>query len=127
MWWCVLLALQSWNLTYTTFQALQILHNLGWVHRDISPGNLMMKDGQLKVADFEYAKKMTRPGGEVNGIRTVDSSYILKHRCVLFEPQGTEDFMSIEVRRQKYLFTTDKEDDYDDRGRLGPSLRRCNF
>lgn len=28
----------------------------GWVHRDISPGNLLVHDGKVKLADLEYAK-----------------------------------------------------------------------
>ena len=32
------------------------LHRYGWVHRDISAGNVLLVDGQLKLMDFEYAK-----------------------------------------------------------------------
>lgn len=52
-------------------EALRLLHKLGWVHRDLSSGNLMLGRGQLKIADFEYAKKMTEPRTEVHDIRTV--------------------------------------------------------
>lgn len=33
----------------------------------------MVGRGQLKIADFEYAKKMTEPRAEVHDIRTVGS------------------------------------------------------
>ena len=38
---------------------LQAIHQAGWVHRDISSGNILMVDGVAKIADFEYAKKMS--------------------------------------------------------------------
>jgi len=38
--------------------ALQLLHSVGWVHRDISPGNIMRIGGSVKLGDLEYAKKL---------------------------------------------------------------------
>ena len=38
---------------------LQAIHQAGWVHRDISAGNILMVDNVAKIADFEYAKKMS--------------------------------------------------------------------
>ena len=38
--------------------ALQIMHKYGWVHRDISTGNILLVDGVVKISDLEYAKKM---------------------------------------------------------------------
>ena len=38
--------------------ALQAVHKCGWVHRDISSGNILLVDGVVKIADLEYAKKM---------------------------------------------------------------------
>jgi len=40
------------------FIVLQLLHKSGWVHRDISPGNLMRIGGSVKLADLEYAKRL---------------------------------------------------------------------
>ena len=38
---------------------MQILHQRGWVHRDLSYGNILLDDrGQTKLIDFEYAKQM---------------------------------------------------------------------
>lgn len=37
---------------------LYILHKHGWVHRDISTGNILVcRDGTTKLVDFEYAKR----------------------------------------------------------------------
>lgn len=54
---------------YLPHSALCSLHELGWVHRDISSGNILIFDGGVKLADLEYAKH----DGDfsVHGIRTV--------------------------------------------------------
>ncbi|KAL4074509.1 hypothetical protein V8B97DRAFT_1868896 [Scleroderma yunnanense] len=39
-------------------QGLRILHSINWVHRDISPGNILRIDDQGKISDLEYVKKM---------------------------------------------------------------------
>jgi hypothetical protein len=38
---------------------LKILHKYLWVHRDISPGNIIFYDGGGRLSDFEYAQKTT--------------------------------------------------------------------
>ena len=39
--------------------ALRELHQVGWVHRDVSPGNILLcDDGNILLSDLEYAKKM---------------------------------------------------------------------
>jgi len=43
---------------------LEILHKYSWVHRDISPGNIIFYDGGGRLSDFEYAKKTTRLVGD---------------------------------------------------------------
>ncbi|KIM60288.1 hypothetical protein SCLCIDRAFT_967450 [Scleroderma citrinum Foug A] len=40
-------------------KVLQLLHSSGWVHRDVSPGNLMRIGGLVKLADLEYAKRLS--------------------------------------------------------------------
>lgn len=36
--------------------ALYYLHQVGYVHRDVSTGNLMMYRGKTKLLDLEYIK-----------------------------------------------------------------------
>jgi len=40
------------------YAALRLLRKLGWVHRDVSIGNILSHDGHAKLADLEYAKKI---------------------------------------------------------------------
>jgi hypothetical protein len=37
--------------------ALKLLHEAGWVHRDLSPGNIIVVDGKAKISDLEFAKR----------------------------------------------------------------------
>ncbi|EED78584.1 predicted protein [Postia placenta Mad-698-R] len=71
--------------------ALIALHDVGWVHRDMSIGNLLgfVLNGVLhcKLSDLEYAKRMDDRSG--HEIRT-----------------GTRSFMSVEVYNLKYRFTS---------------------
>ncbi|KIP04125.1 hypothetical protein PHLGIDRAFT_494333 [Phlebiopsis gigantea 11061_1 CR5-6] len=65
-------------------RALFILHRSGWVHRDISTGNILVVNGGGRLSDLEYAKKQGDPGHR--GVRT-----------------GTPFFMATEVERNTYL------------------------
>ena len=64
------------------------MHKSGWVHRDISAGNiLLLKVGdslQDKIADLEYAKRYSQPTlstrevRAVNHLLTLHSFYLAK-------------------------------------------------
>ncbi|OSX62315.1 hypothetical protein POSPLADRAFT_1143236 [Postia placenta MAD-698-R-SB12] len=80
---------------------LNAIHKLGWIHRDISPGNILIYevDGEVyaKLTDLEYAKCMNL-GSPAHEVKT-----------------GTPHFMAIEVDHMRYLFNpliseSDKDD-----------------
>ncbi|EKM61536.1 uncharacterized protein PHACADRAFT_204704 [Phanerochaete carnosa HHB-10118-sp] len=60
---------------------------MGWVHRDISTGNILVYDGRGLLTDFEYAKRWDTEEHTSHQMRT-----------------GTEYFMSLEVDAHEYLF-----------------------
>ncbi|CCM03721.1 uncharacterized protein FIBRA_05867 [Fibroporia radiculosa] len=69
-----------------TALVLRFLHEAGWVHRDLSTGNILVLNGRVRLADFEYAKRLDEACPS-HDIRT-----------------GTADFMSVEVDGQNYFF-----------------------
>jgi serine/threonine protein kinase len=52
--------------------ALQLLRKLGWVHRDVSVGNILSYKGEAKLADLEYAKRVG--DGKSHEMRTASRS-----------------------------------------------------
>ena len=41
----------------TSSVALRVLHKCGWIHGDVSIGNILLHDGGTKLADMEYAQE----------------------------------------------------------------------
>ncbi|KAF9511827.1 hypothetical protein BS47DRAFT_1467753 [Hydnum rufescens UP504] len=77
-----------------TVTALQLLRKLGWIHRDVSIGNILSCNSRAKLEDLEYAKKMED---------TASDGMPVASRIILTMPQGTMDFMFIEVASQLFL------------------------
>ncbi|KAF7795938.1 hypothetical protein EIP86_007105 [Pleurotus ostreatoroseus] len=63
--------------------ALKHLHVAGWVHRDMSDQNILVRDHVARLADLEYTKRIG-----------VGRDLVL----------GTADFMACEIETQLYLF-----------------------
>ncbi|KAJ3541551.1 hypothetical protein NM688_g6067 [Phlebia brevispora] len=72
----------------STCLALQNMHAAGWVHRDVSTGNILLTSvGDALLADFQYAKRM----GEGDEFRA-----------------GTAEFRAVEVDSNSYKFKLDE-------------------
>jgi serine/threonine protein kinase len=55
--------------------ALEIMHILGYVHRDVSAGNILFYQGAGMLCDLEFAKKTTDlTTYEVRTVGSVSSS-----------------------------------------------------
>ncbi|KAI0650052.1 hypothetical protein C8Q79DRAFT_1101288 [Trametes meyenii] len=71
--------------------AIQILFLIGWIHRDISSGNLLCYNGRGKLSDLEYAGEfdgaMGSPGHSSNS------------------KTGTPIFMAVEVQSGSAIYT----------------------
>ncbi|KAF8811241.1 hypothetical protein BYT27DRAFT_7336283 [Phlegmacium glaucopus] len=69
-------------------KALAFLTKKGYVHRDVSPGNIIIYNGRAKLNDLEFAKEY----GTVtsNNVRT-----------------GTYNFMAVEVETSAYMYHPD--------------------
>src|SRR5712672_3089707 len=79
------------------------MRKLGWVHRDVSIGNILSCGGHAKLTDLEYAKKMG--DSESHEMRTASESHItLSGKSLIVSQQGTLSFMPIEVASKRFLF-----------------------
>ncbi|KAF7795018.1 hypothetical protein EIP86_006162 [Pleurotus ostreatoroseus] len=67
-------------------QALYILHSCGWVHRDVSSGNILLYRDNVKLVDLELAEEMASVRGR-------------EHICM-----GNPWFMSVEAKAGEYYF-----------------------
>lgn len=100
--------------------ALSHLHEAGWVHRDFTPGNVIVVGKTARISDFEFAirraagelEELTRPRAAslsvMRDIRVVGlSSANLTNRT---DPdQGTLAFVAIEVEEGQYSFFPDRQ------------------
>jgi serine/threonine protein kinase len=58
-----------------------LLHEAGFVHRDLSPGNVIVVNGKAKISDLEFAKarkasdlqRLTKPPEESSSPAAVDT------------------------------------------------------
>lgn len=66
-------------------EGLKYFHQCGWVHRDISVGNVLLVGQEGKITDVEYAKRVS--DNKTHGVRT-----------------GTPYFMAVEVAAGRYLW-----------------------
>ena len=76
-----------------------------WVHRDISPGNIVVFDGRGILLDFEYAKRYAEGGASnaTHEVRTVRKAP-MRVLPIITLVQGTINYMAVEIALQRYMF-----------------------
>ena len=67
----------------STYIVLKALHEIGWVHRVVSSGNILVDGDSVKLVDLEYAKKIGKTTGGHHEIRTVRHIYSLFFAAIL--------------------------------------------
>ena len=90
----------------------------GWVHRDISSGNLYWfegNNGEVRgiLADLEYAKRFRLSDGKGSpDPKTVRmTAYIYRSEGSLTVGQGTAFFMAVEIQTQTHLYIPQQSSD----------------
>lgn len=67
---------------------LRLFHKLGWVHRNLSSGNIMLVGDVVKISNLEFCKKMDEVGDDrPRNIRTV-SQFLPSGECILMRQTG---------------------------------------
>lgn len=89
--------------------ALQLMFLAGWVHRDISSGNLYRfedDNGEVQgiLADLEYAKRFRPLGGKSSSDPKTVSATAYAYSSEAEAGQGTAFFMAIEIQKQVHLY-----------------------
>jgi len=82
-------------------EALEAAHEKGVIHRDLKPGNVMVKpDGTVKVLDFGLARAL---GGDASGTDLAHSPTLTAEHTAKGVVLGTAAYMSPEQARGKLL------------------------
>jgi hypothetical protein len=83
------------------------MHILGYVHRDVSAGNVLFYQGSGILCDLESAKKTIDL--TTHEVRTVCSLLSALNACSLIHNKGPRQYESIEVNEHTYLFRDPQE------------------
>ena len=86
--------------------ALYILHSCGWVHRDVSSGNILLYKDNVKLVDLELAEEMASMRGRehICMVRTLLRRSLRHMKLITYLRKGNPWFMSVEAKAGEYYF-----------------------
>lgn len=75
--------------------ALQAIHDMGVLHMDLTPSNIMLRDGQVRIIDFGAARALA--GSPLAGPTSYDGTagYVAPERCLGARPNTRMDVFSL--------------------------------
>lgn len=79
---------QKTNLLSEIFTMMQLSHEHNIIHRDLHPGNIMIKENKPYVSDFGFAK-------DSNSLRSRMSTKSAKPTHLFVAPEGLKDFTTL--------------------------------
>ncbi|KAF9641869.1 hypothetical protein BDM02DRAFT_3194391, partial [Thelephora ganbajun] len=79
---------------------LLLLHKAGFVHRDLSPGNIIVVNRKAKISDLEFAKAR-----KVADLQSLTEQRMGSSQAIVDTCTGTLNFTAVEVVEGCYMFT----------------------
>ncbi|KAK7042397.1 hypothetical protein R3P38DRAFT_315343 [Favolaschia claudopus] len=81
-------------------KALKIFHGLGLVHRDLSPGNILVVDGIARLTDLEHTKVFRSDARA----KEIQKALLLHSNKPKGDKNANYDFMAVEAQDGRYKF-----------------------
>lgn len=103
--------------------ALSILHGLGIVHRDVKPENIIIRNGNAVLLDFDAARSV-KAEGEKDTVVLGTTGYAAPEQYGISQTDGRADIYALGVT-MNLMLTGKHPSDQLAKGRMGRIIHRC--